>query len=300
MNLSRPYFEIHFAVLLAGLTGVLGEVISLSALPLVWWRVLFSALSFLPLFFWVKGRGTTDRGTALRLMGVGCLVALHWVTFYGSIKLANASIALVCLSMSSLMTASLDALFSRRRPDWLDIGAGALVIPGMLLIAGVVRTEYYAGLAVGTFSAFLVALFSVLRKRYVERARSVDIAFYEMSGATLFLTITYPLLSMVDMGESRFWPQGNDVIYLAILVLACTTLAMLLSVRALRQLSAFSCNLAYGLEPIYGVALAALLLKQYEDLHPGFYLGAILIALAVGAHPFLVKRRKKVISDLSL
>ncbi len=289
---SRPYIELHLAVLLAGFTAIFGELITLAALPLVWWRVVLATLSFLPLSYLLADRRRLSPKLILRLAGIGTLVGLHWVTFYASVKLANASVAVVCFSLMTLFTAMLEPWLLRKRLDRMELALGALVVPGIALVIGVVRVDYYLGIVVGIFSAFLAALFGTLNKRYVEQARGVDIAVWEMSGASLFLTLLYPVFIVLGwVGDGQFWPQGLDWLWIGLLVLACTTLAFLLQMRSLRHLSAFASNLAYGLEPVYTILLAVVLFRQDRELAPGFYLGATLIIGAIIAHPYLRRRQ---------
>lgn len=291
---SRPYVELHTAVLLAGFTGILGELIVLGALPLVWWRVVMASISLVPLYFLFADRVRLSPKLLLRLAGIGGIIGLHWVTFYASIKLANASVAVVCFSLMTLFTALFEPYLLRKRIDWLEVGLGALVVPGMLLVIGVVRTDYYLGIAVGIFSAILAALFGTLNKRYVEQARPVDIALVEMSGAAVFLTLLYPgFLYLGWDGGAGFWPQPLDWLWLTLLVLACTNLPFLLQMRSLRHLSAFTSNLAYGLEPVYTILLAIVLLRQDRELTPWFYLGAAFIIGAIIAHPLLKGKQGK-------
>lgn len=299
---ARAYTQLHVAVLLAGVTAVLGELITVAALPLVWWRVLLAAAAFVPLYYLRPGarlpmrlrRADGSWSTAVKLLGVGALVGLHWVTFYGSVKLANASVALVCFALVSPLTAALEPLLlPGKRFDRAEFALGCLVLPGMLLVAGALRADYYAGFAVGVASAVLAATFGTLNKRYVAEVRTVDLSLLAMVGALAILTVSYPLLAAVDLGGGGSWPTPRDWAYLLVLALACTTLAYLLAADALRALSAFTVNLAYGLEPVYGILLAALLLRQYEELSPGFYAGAALIATAVLAHGWRSRRRAR-------
>jgi drug/metabolite transporter (DMT)-like permease len=291
---KRAYIELHIAVLLYGLTAVLGEMLSLSALPLVWWRVGLASLCFIPLV-WIarRKRFSPPRSTYIALVGIGCIIALHWITFYGAIKLSNASVALICFASTSLLTSLLEPILLKKRFDWLDVGLGALIIPGMLLIIGVVDTKYYLGIAVGLLSALLAAIFSTLNKRYVAQVQPIDMSAIQIASAFVFLSIGYPLLKQVDMGSSSFWPTASDWPILAVLVLGCTVLAYVLNTRSLRHLSAFSANLAISLEPVYGIILAAILLKQHEVLRPEFYLGSVLLFSAVMAHPIISRRRKR-------
>lgn len=291
---NRPYIELHIAVLLYGLTAVLGEMLSLSALPLVWWRVGLASLCFVPLVWLARRkRFSPPRSTYLALAGIGCIIALHWITFYGAIKLANASVALICFASTSLITSLIEPILLKKRFDWLDVGLGALVIPGMALIIGVVDTKYYLGISVGLFSALLAAIFSTLNKRYVSQVQPVDMSAIQMTSAFVFLCLGYPVLKQFDMGQSSFMPINADWPLLAILVIGCTVIAYVLNTRSLRHLSAFSSNLVISLEPVYGIILAAVILKQYEALRPEFYLGSVLLFAAVMAHPILSRRRKR-------
>lgn len=296
---NRPYIELHIAVLLYGLTALLGEMLSLSALPLVWWRVGLATICFAPLV-WLgrKRRSSPPRSTYLALAGIGCIIALHWVTFYGAIKLANASVALICFASTSLLTSFIEPILLKKRFDWLDIGLGALVIPGMILIIGVVDSKYYLGIGVGLLSALLAAIFSTLNKRYVAEIQPIDMSALQMASAFVFLSIGYPVLKQVDMGTSSFWPIAADWPVLAVLVLGCTVLAYILTMRSLRHITAFSSNLAISLEPVYGILLAALFLNHTEVLRPEFYLGSVLLFAAVLAHPILSRRRKRKLAQL--
>ena len=291
---QRAYIELHIAVLLYGLTAVLGEMLTLSALPLVWWRVGLASLCFLPLVWLGRNkRSKAPRSTYLALIGIGCIIALHWITFYGAIKLANASVALVCFACTSLLTSLIEPVLLKKPLDWLDVGLGALVIPGMVLIIGVIDSTYYIGIGVGLLSALLAAIFSTLNKRYVSQVQPVDMSAIQMAAAFGFISLGYPILKKFDMGQSSFWPTDGDWIPLTILVVGCTVLAYLLNTRSLRHLSAFSANLGISLEPVYGIILAALILNQYETLRLEFYLGAVLLFAAVIAHPILSRRRKR-------
>ncbi len=293
MTSTRAYLELHIAVLLYGLTAIIGELLTLSALPLVWWRVGLASISFVPLVLLWKGRFSLTKQLLLPIVGIGCIVALHWLTFYGSIKLANASVALICFATTSLMTSLLEPWLLHKPIKWFDVGLGALVIPGMLLVVGLINPNYYLGMAVGLLSAFLAALFSTLNKRYVAFVRPVDLAATQMLAAFVFLSVTWPVLRYVDMGKVSYWPSAADWPLLLLLVLGCTTLAYLLTMRSLRILSAFASNLGISLEPVYGILLATIFLDQHEALSAGFYLGAGLIFLAVLAHPLLRRARRR-------
>ena len=273
---QRAYLELHLAVFLWGFTAILGDLIQLSALTLVWWRVFITSLS---LVFFVKvGRIVREVGLRrfLLLAGIGVIVALHWVTFYGAIKLANASIALICMATTSLFSSLLEPLIVGRRFVWYELLLGLFILPGIWLIVDGVDAGMNAGIGVGLLSAALVSVFTSLNKKYIGSSNPARITFIELGAATLFLA---PFL--YSLGGERFWPAPLDWLYLMILALLCTTLTFFLSLRALSKLSAFASNLTVNLEPVYGIFLAYFLLDDAQELNSSFYWGTLLILVAV-------------------
>lgn len=288
---KRAYAELHIAVLLFGFTAILGDLIQLSALVLVWWRVLITSVSVLP---WVGLRALVRELPARmwwRYAGIGVLVALHWVTFYGAIKLANASIALICLATTSFMTALLEPFIVGRRFRWYELALGLLIVPGMVLVVNSVRLDMLAGVWVGLLSALLVSIFTTLNKRFVSHADPKQITFIELSSAWLFLSVVLGVMVASGYDTGTFWPPSlADWGYLLVLAWLCTNVAYLLSVRALHHLSAFTSNLTINLEPVYGIALAWWLLGDDRELDQRFYLGGLIVIIAVFTHPLLKRR----------
>lgn len=286
---KRAWLELHFAVLCFGFTAILGAWITLSALMLVWWRVGITSLSMVA---WMKGLGSLPRmprELLWKFAGIGVLVALHWLTFYGSIKLANASIALICLATASLFTAFMEPWILRRRILRIEVLLGLLVIPGMALVVTTVDPAHWLGLAAGLVSAALAALFSILNKKLITRANPLEITLLELSAAFFFLTGVIGVMA-VSGNLPRMMPSSEDWVHLLVLSLVCTTLAYVLSLRALRYLSAFAANLTINLEPVYGIVLAIFLLGEHRELSLSFYLGVALILGAVLSYPWLRKR----------
>ncbi|MEM7571715.1 MAG: EamA family transporter [Bacteroidota bacterium] len=285
----RAYLELHLAVFLWGFTAILGDLISLSALTLVWWRVFLTSLSILPF----ARLGSLVRETGQRklwiLAGIGLLTGLHWVCFYGSIKLANASIALICMATTSLFSSLLEPLIVKRPFQWVELLLGIFILPGIYLITTDSGGGMTSGILVGLAAAFLAALFTTLNKRYMGDTSSARITLVELGAATLFL----PLFFIFQAGDAPFWPQPQDWLYLLVLALVCTTFTFFLSLRALRELSAFATNLSINLEPVYGIILAHFLLNDADELNGKFYIGALIILLGVFSYPFLKKVGKR-------
>lgn len=291
MTTGRAYAEMHIAVLLFGLTAILGDLIALSGMVIVWWRVLLTSVSLLFFRRVYRHLRAMPAATRWRLMGIGVIVGLHWICFYGAIKLSSASVTLICMATTSLFTAFLEPLFFRKPIEWLQVGLGLMVIPGMAFIVNYTPPEMWWGIAVAVLSALLAVVFSILNKRYVATTDTYTMTLVELGSAWAFISLLLPFFVWGE-GGLQFWPTGwEDVVYLLILALLCTTLAYILSLRALRILSAFASNLTINLEPVYGIVLAFFLLDDYQELSPNFYIGVGIIVAAVFAYPVLERWR---------
>ena len=283
---TRAYIELHIAVILFGFTAILGKAILLSALVIVWWRVLLTSGSLL--FFQTVRQElkTLSRQKILIYCGIGLLVGFHWLTFYGSIKIANASIALISFATTSFFTSWLEPLLLKRPFKWIELILGLLIIPGMLLIVGTLGGSHITGLLVGILSALLATIFTILNKKHIKGASSKTITFIELLSAFGLMSVI--VLGQLLLGDPiEFWPSLDDFLYLIVLALLCTTLAYVLALRSLEHISAFAANLAVNLEPVYGIVLAWLIFDEHNELAANFYYGVLLIMLIVFAHPFL-------------
>jgi len=219
---------------------------------------------------------------------IGTLIALHWVCFYASIKLGNASIALITLATTSLFTAILEPWLLSERHSRRDLILGALIIPAMLLAASDFDGDKVLAFVVGIVSALLLAYLTICNRRLIHKSSPLAITMIEMSSAWLFLTLISPLLYFtVDLGAVV--PSDLDWLYLLILTLACTILPYVLHLRALKQVSAFTINLILNLEPVYGILLAIVILKEQKDLETSFYIGVLMIISIVMIYPVLSK-----------
>ena len=291
---KRAYLELHIAVFLFGFTAILGDLIQLSALVMVWWRVLITSASLLLLIRAGRIMKAFSRAQILRFMGIGVLVSLHWVAFYGAVKLSNASITLICMATTSFFTSLIEPFIMRQRIRWYELMLGILIIPGMALIVGSTDASMNTGIVIGLVSAFLAAVFATLNKKYIRQSYEIDITFIELGSAWLFLCLVIPIYVMWSEEPVQIMPLGLvDWGYLLLLSLLCTTLAYVLALRALNHLTAFASNLTVNLEPVYGILLAWVLLRENEELTPGFYLGGGVILLAVFSYPLIRRWRRK-------
>jgi len=253
-------------------------------------------MTSISLFFLIKFRRdvlSLPLSLILKYLGIGVLIALHWICFYGSIKLANSSIALICVATVAFFTSMLEPLINKRRLDPIELLLGFLIIPGMYIIVQNVDVSYIAGIWAGLAAAFLAALFSILNKRYVNEASPYTINFLEMASATVLVSFIIPLAgNIIDMGS--FFPQRTiDWGYLLLLAVVCTTFTNVITLKSLKHLTAFASNLVFNFEPLYGIVLAAVILKEYEQLTTGFYIGGAIIISIVLLHPTIQKWSKK-------
>jgi len=292
---ARAHWQIHLCVLLWGFTAILGKLITLPALPLVWWRMGLVTLALLLLPRVWRGLSALPPKLLAAYAGNGVLVALHWLTFYGAIKLANASVAATCMALATVFVALIEPKLARRRFSLRELALGLLVLPGVALVVGGVAPDMRLGIAVGALSALFVAFFGSLNKRLIEHADPLTVTAVELGAGTLALSLLAPLMPLLFpafAGPLLALPSASDALWLGLLAGACTLLPFALSLVALRHISAFSAQMAVNLEPVYAIVLAMLLLGEQRELAPMFYAGVAVLLAAVFAHPLLHPQRR--------
>ncbi len=282
--------QLHLLVALLATTAILGRMISLSAPGLVAWRTLLAAPGGLLLAWLVFRRPVLPPlGQWLKVLGVGVIVGLHWMCFFGSIKLANVSICLAGMATVSFFTAFTEPLMERRRVRPLEVLLGLLVLLGIVLIAGFERGRL-PGLAVALLGAMLAAVFPVFNQHLVRREGMDPLVMvgWEMVGAWLACMVLLPVLDGPGAYAALFAWQGLDWLWLLLLAWVCTVFAHAFHIHLLRHLSAYTGNLAMNFEPVYGIVAAAWLFGEHHVLHPGFYAGASAILVANILHPLIL------------
>jgi drug/metabolite transporter (DMT)-like permease len=283
-SITKARLQIHFCVLLWGFTAILGKLITLPATALVCWRMLLVSASLLLMPRVRRGLRGMPKKLRLAYAGIGVLVALHWLTFYAAIKLANASVGATCIALGPAFLAFIEPWVARRRFDARELLIAAAVVPGVAMVAGGVPGHMRIGIAVGVLSALFVALFGSLNKRMVEHADPLTVTCIELGTGALFLALLAPLLAK---GPAFPLPDLHDALLLLILSFGCTLLPFSLALVALRHVSAFAMQMITNLEPVYAIVLAMLLLHEQRQLDGWFYAGVVVILAAVFAHPVL-------------
>lgn len=279
----------HIAVFLAGFTAILGKLITLNEGLLVWFRLLITVSTLAIMLYYQKRIKTIPWGDMLKIFGVGVIVALHWVTFYGSVKYGNVSVALVCFSATGFFTAFFEPMILRRKLSVIEIGLGMMAIAGIYIIFDF-HPQYKLGIIFGILSAMGSALFPIFNKRLLVVYEPQTLTLYELGGGLLALTVLVPLY-LQKFPASYYVPTATDWLWLFVLAWLCTVLSFDLQLNALKKVSAFTANLTYNLEPVYGIILAFIFFKENENLHREFYLGVLLILLAVVLQMWRISRQ---------
>jgi drug/metabolite transporter (DMT)-like permease len=289
VSLRRAYIDLHIAVVLLAGTAILGDLISLSASVLVWWRTLIASLG-IGLFLWITRRLKLEWFRSKKKIYIlGAMVAVHWICFFGSIKLANASTALICFATISLFTAFIEPWITGRKRQMHEVVFGLMVIPGIILIAGQAEGELLFGIILGIIAALLVAVFSSYEKKWIREIDPEHMTLLQMLGAWVTMCV-WLVVEKYFFGLDAFMPGRQDLIYLLILGILCTCIAWVLAARAIRSVTAFDSIMVINLEPVYGIVMALLILDDSKELTTTFYIGASIILASVIIHPIWQSR----------
>ncbi|WP_430401133.1 DMT family transporter [Flavobacterium sp.] len=286
----KSYLLLHFIVFIWGFTAILGALISLDALPLVWWRMSL-AVVFILIYIKIKNIDLKiPKKTFLSFLFAGLIIALHWLTFFKAIKVSNVSVTLACLSTGAFFTSILEPLLFGKKVVWYEVLFGLIVIAGLYIIFNV-EVDYVFGIVLALTSAFLSALFTVINAKYTKIYMPSVISFYELSGGVAFLSI---YLLFTDGFTIDFFSLSiEDLGWLILLASVCTAYAFIASVKVMKYLSPYTVMLTINLEPIYGIILALLIFKDSEHMNPMFYVGAGIILLTVILNGLIKKTKKQ-------
>lgn len=288
--MRKAFLQLHIAVLLAGFTGILGRLIKLNEGLLVWYRLLITVITLWVLFAITKKIKRISTADLLRITGVGFIAAMHWVTFYGSIKYANVSVALVCFSAIGFFTAIFEPIILKHKFSWQEILLGLMVMVGIFIIFHF-DPQYKTGIIIGIISALLACLFPIFNRSFLKRHTSETVTLYELTGGLITLTIVIPFYLQISPA-SYYIPTWSDFGWLLVLSWFCTVLAFQLALGALKKVSAFTVNLSYNLEPVYGILLAFAVYKENEHLNSSFYIGLGIIVLSVVLQTLRIYRKR--------
>ncbi len=287
------YLHLHFIVFIWGFTAVLGALISIETIPLVWYRMLLAS-GFI--FLYVKFKKERLQYPKRELAGFflcGLIIALHWLAFFGAIKISNVSVTLAIMSTGALFASLLEPLLYRRRIIWYEVLFGGIVVIGLYIIFKV-ETQYVWGIVLALCSSFLGALFSVINGKFALKYKASVVSFYEIFFGSVCITV---YLAISGSFEASFFKVSiNDWAYLLILASVCTAYAFIVSIHVMKWISPYTVMLTINMEPVYGIILALLILGDSENMSPEFYYGTAIILITVIANGIIktsVKRKKR-------
>ncbi len=293
----KYYLMMHAIVLAWGFTGILGKLIHLDFHRIVFFRMLIAALSLL-LFLTLTGKKfyIKDKRSLLKVMGVGVVVVLHWLTFFKAIQISSVSVVVLCLSTTALHVSWLEPLIMRRKFSWIEFSLGLLMIFGVIFINSNIDGSQFSGMLWGLLSAFLSACFAVFNARLnKDGISSSSLTVYEMLTGAVILLIWFGFEGKVN--ASLFAMTVNDFAWLLFLGVVCTSVAFMLMIDVVYRIGAYTATLTVNLEPIYSIVLAIIILSEDSFLGKQFYIGAVFIVAIVFANPLLknirYKRQKK-------
>ena len=296
----RSYLHFHLIVFIWGFTAVLGALITIDAVPLVWYRM---GLASIFIFIYVKWRGISLALSRKALIGfsiAGLIIALHWLTFFGAIKVSNVSITLAMMSTGAFFTALLEPIFYKRKLIWYELLFGAIVVAALYFIFEV-ETQYQTGILLALLSAFLSAVFTLINGKFIENHDPTKISFYELLIGTACITLYLVISATLGTGFAKadtffslefFTLPTMDWVYIGILASVCTAYAFIASVAVMKHLSPYTIMLTINLEPAYGILLAFVVLGDTEQMSTEFYYGALVILAVVIANGILKNRQR--------
>lgn len=283
---NKNLIILHFTVIIWGFTGTLGALISISAVSLVWYRVFIASITLFIYFTIFKIDYHVSKRAFFNLIFTGAMLGAHWILFFASIKFSTVSIGLVCLSSITLFTAIFEPIINKKQISKLQIFAGLLIITGIIIIFKF-ETKYTTGIILGLTSAIVASLFPVINSKLIKQTDAGVIAFYELSGAFLWITL---YLFFTNGYSKAIIPSVSDIGYLLILGTICTSLAYAAGVSVMRELPVFRVALITNLEPVYGILIAFVFFGDMNKMNTGFWIGALIILSTILLYPITLSK----------
>lgn len=291
MPVKTEYLKLHFIVFLWGFSAILGNLVEIPAVEMVLYRALLASAGMAVVILVMKGTFAVTPKQLLQLFLVGTLVAVHWVAFFGSARVANVSVSLVGFATNSLWAALLEPLFNRSKIKKFELLLGLVVLSALYLIFSF-RFQYYLGLALGVLAGFTSALFSVFNSRLVRKIPSSTITFYEMGGTFISLLIFLPIYQALwaTGGRLQLLPSAEDILWISLLAFVCSVYAYAVAIELMKKITVFMLQLTLNLEPLYGIVMAVIIFGERERMGWNFYAGTVIILAAVLVYPWLKRR----------
>ncbi|MCO6499586.1 MAG: EamA family transporter [Vicingus serpentipes] len=288
----KHHIWLHLTVLIFGLTGILGKLISADSYLLVWYRVGIAVVALL-LYFFFKGHSLKISKKQLQnILLTGAILAVHWVAFFEAIKQSNVSVALVCISSSTLFTSLIEPFYFKRKIKPYEFIFGLLIVVGLYFIFSF-EFKYLAGMLLSILAAVLASWMTVLNGIWIKDTNAKTISFYELLGAFILVSLYLMVVNGGDVDAYKIAP--TDIKWLVILGTLCTAFAFIVSVEVMKKISPYTVSISINLEPIYSIVLALIIWPESETMSFGFYMGTIIVIATIFLNAFLKKRGRKVV-----
>jgi drug/metabolite transporter (DMT)-like permease len=285
-GLNKHFLLLHVIVFIWGFSPILGRYITVDTWQLVWFRILITVAVMFVYLKLTKHDFKISRKHFWQLTGIGIIIMVHWLAFYGAIKVSNVSVTMVAFSTGTLFSSIIEPVFFRRKVRMYEMVIGLIIIAAIALIFSI-ETQYWLGIVLGIFAAFTSSVFGVLNGIMAHKMRSGIISFYELSAALLGLTVYILCLGKF---ETKFFVLDQaSIIGLLLLSLVCTVFPFITSVNLSKFISPYTIVLTVNLETVYGIIWAILFFKENKEVQPSFYLGVVIILLAIFLNSYLKK-----------
>jgi drug/metabolite transporter (DMT)-like permease len=283
-GINKHYLLLHFIVFIWGFAPILGRFITCDTYPLVWYRILITIITMFLYLKMARINYAIDRRTFLQLAGIGAIIAAHWLCFYGAIKVSNISVTMVAFSTGTLFSSIIEPILYKRKIRLYEVIIGLIIIAGISFIFHI-ETKYRLGIILGVLAALGSAIFSVMNGLMVKRVEAAVISFYELT--TAFISLSFYILAVGKFDRHFFALDNQAILGLAILSLVCTVFPFITSVNLFKYISPYTQVLTVNLETVYGIIWAILFYDENTELTPGFYIGVLIILIAVFLNPLI-------------
>lgn len=288
----KDYLQLHFIVLILGFTAILGRLVTVDVYTLVLLRTGLASSGMALILFLRKNSFKVASSDFRLLVMVGCVIAIHWLCFFGSARLATVSVSLIVFSTTSFFTSIIEPIYHKRKISYFEVLLGIMVIVGIACIF-TFEPQYLLGIIVGLIGAFLAAVFTIMNTKFTQRLVGAVINFYELASAFVFIGVLMVFSSTFGLFDIAFTiPSASDWLWILVLALGCTLYPYLKILDLLKRFSAFTINLSVNMEPIYGIVLALLIFGEKEKMSAGFYVGAVIILSTLVLHFWHTKHKK--------
>lgn len=270
---KKSLISLHLTVILLGGTALFSKLVPLSAADITLVRSVFACIALFAFLKLAKNRITLNSKKDYTVaVGLGVLMALHWVTYFAAMQYAGVSVGMIALFTFPVITVLIEPFFERVRLVWQDIVSTLTVIFGVYLIVPETSLEndVTLGVLIGIASAVLYSFRNLIHRKHFKH--------YSGAQAMAWQTLVIALILLPFGSESITNASTDAWLLLLLLGTVFTALPHALIAASLRHLRAKTFSLIACMQPLYGVFLAILLLDETPTISA--LVGGVLITSA--------------------